>query len=293
MQQLASRIARRLAASYKVQAALHWLGVRNGPAGVPDVAEPALYPEWEPVVPRRHLWVGPDDSLVHFVRWPLEYRAYLTLLCGLRTDSAVLELGCNHGRTALALLDYLRPPGRYEGLDILPEHIAFARREIQTRFPHFGFTVADVHNSTYNPAGRVPAESYRFPYPDASFDVVYAASLFTHLLPPATSNYLRESRRVLRPDGACLVSVFLLDDYRHRGPRATAAYRFDHRLDAFPGVATVNPRRPEDIVAYEAKRIRDMAEAAGFRVERMLPGYWSDVHALAVNEQDLVLLMPA
>src|SRR5262245_59563044 len=126
-------MTRRVADSYKVQAALQWLGLRNGPPGVADVAEPALYREWEAVVPPRYLWVGPGDSLVHFVRWPLEYRAYLTLLCGLRTDSSVLELGCNHGRTALGLLDYLRAPGRYEGLDILPDRVAYARQAIQAR----------------------------------------------------------------------------------------------------------------------------------------------------------------
>ena len=293
MRMIASKVARRVADSYKVQAALRWLGLRSQPPGVPHVAEPALYREWEAVVPPRYLWVGPGDSLAHFVRWPLEYRAYLTLLCGLRTDSAVLELGCNHGRTALGLLDYLRTPGRYEGLDILPDHVAFARQEIQQRFPNFSFTVADIHNRTYNPAGRLPAENYRFPYPDGSFDVIYAASLFTHLLPPATLNYLCESRRVLRAGGACLFSFFVLDDYPQRGPRATAAYRFDHSLETFPGVATVNPQRPEDIVAYATVRIREMAKVAGFRVERVLPGYWSDAHPSSVNEQDLVLLTPA
>jgi hypothetical protein len=46
---------------------------------------PVTYPHWGPLIPSRHLWVGPRDPLVHFLRWPWEYRAYLILLCELRT----------------------------------------------------------------------------------------------------------------------------------------------------------------------------------------------------------------
>ena len=49
--------------------------------------------------------------------------------------------------------------------------------------------------------------------PDASFDVIYAASLFTHLLPDETRNYFCETRRVLKPTGRCLFSFFHLDHY--------------------------------------------------------------------------------
>jgi hypothetical protein len=40
-----------------------------------------------------------------------------------------------------------------------------------------------VKSREYNPSGAVEAASYRFPFDAAAFDVVYAASLFTHLLP--------------------------------------------------------------------------------------------------------------
>ena len=59
------------------------------------------------IIPPRELWVGRDDSLSHFLMWPYEYRVYLTLLCEMRQDASVLELGCNHGRTMLALPRYL------------------------------------------------------------------------------------------------------------------------------------------------------------------------------------------
>jgi SAM-dependent methyltransferase len=77
-----------------------------------------LTPEEDALVPPRDLWIGPDDPISHYYRWVWEYLAYLTLLAGLQRTSAVLELGCGHGRTARGLLDYMRSPGRYVGLDV-------------------------------------------------------------------------------------------------------------------------------------------------------------------------------
>jgi SAM-dependent methyltransferase len=47
----------------------------------------------------------------------------------------------------------------------------------------------------------------RFPAGDSSVDVVFAASLFTHLLEPDSRHYLREVRRVLAPRGRALLSI--------------------------------------------------------------------------------------
>ncbi|MFY9549888.1 MAG: class I SAM-dependent methyltransferase [Thermoanaerobaculia bacterium] len=249
---------------------------------------PLLYDSWTSLIPPRDLWVGAADPLVQFVRWPLEYRNYLPLLCGMRRDSSVLELGCHHGRTMLGLVDYLRPPGRYEGLDIMPRQIEFAQRHIHKAFPNFNFTLADVHSQTYNPEGRISAETYRFPYPDASFDVIYAASLFTHLLPQATANYLRESRRVLHPGGRCLFSFLVLENYRNKGPEAWFELRYP--LQGFDRVAIRDPENPESLIAYETSFVEEMATKAGLKLERVIPGFWSDRHDLTVNEHDLFLL---
>jgi len=254
---------------------------------------PLLWPNLRPLVPPRALWVGPQDPFVHFVRWMWEFRAYLVLLCDLGSDSAVLELGCNHGRTMLGLVDYLRPPGRYEGLDIMPAQIAFAQERIQAAYPHCRFTLADIYNQIYNPGGRLAADAYVFPYADASFDVAYAASLFTHLTPPAASTYLRQTRRVLKPGGRALYSFFVLDHYRGPGTSAWEGYEFNHPLPGHADVAVFNPAMPEQIIAYGSCAITRMAEDAGLRVERILPGFWSATQTRSLNEQDLVLLRAA
>ena len=289
MRKLLGRTTDRLAHSHKLQSVLFYLGVRKAPPGTLPLESPLLYREWEPLVPSRDLWPNSKDDFVHYVRWPFEDRAYLTLLCGMRRDAAVLELGCNHGRTMLALTDYLRPPGRYEGLDIRPDEIKFAQTHIHAAHPLFNFTHADIYNQMYNPRGRLNAETFRFPYPDSSFDVVFAASLFTHLLPPAAANYFKESRRVLREGGKCLFSFLLADFYRQRGP--AACFDFPHSLGEFEGrVAVHDETNPEAIVAYERSLVDELAAAARLKAESLLPGYWSDAGELSVNEQDLFLL---
>lgn len=168
--------------------------------------------------------------------------------------------------------------------------VAFAKREIESRFPWFQFTVADVHNSVYNPAGKTPAEEYEFPYRDQQFDVIYAASLFTHLLPRATRRYFAETSRVLRPGGRCLYSFFLLDHYDGKGKSAAELYEFEHPVDGEDAVAVHNSDVPEQVVAYSGVAVSDIANRAGLQVERILPGFWSTTAQWSLNEQDLVVL---
>ena len=249
-----------------------------------------LNPEEDALVPPRHLWIGPRDPISHYYRWVWEYLAYLTLLCDLRRESSMLELGCGHGRTARGLLGYLRAPGRYAGLDVDRVRIEDAQARIQSRQPAFQFIWADVHNAHYNPCGSTPAASYRFPFPDEAFEVIYAASLFTHLLPDETRNYFHESRRVLKPGGKCLFSMFLLDHYRGQGTTSSPLYEFNHPLPEHPGVAVRDLAHPDALIGYSLEQITSVAEEAGLRLLRVIPGLWSESPGLAVNEQDLMLV---
>jgi len=249
-----------------------------------------LTPEEDALVPPRRLWIEPRDPISHYYRWIWEYLAYLTLLCGLHRDSSVLELGCGHGRTAHGLLHYLRHPGFYRGLDVDRTRLWEAQSRIQRGHPNFQFIWADVYNRHYNPEGRYQAECYVFPFEDETFDVVYAASVFTHLLPDETSNYFCQTRRVLKPEGKCLFSFFLLDHYRGRGSTISPVYEFEHPFPGHPGVAVRDPLRPDDLIGYSIQQVEVLAKRAGLRVLRVIPGLWSNSSDWAVHEQDLVLL---
>lgn len=272
----------------RLRAALRGFG---GPAATTpsSPAVPLVYPGWERLIPPRDLWAGPDDPFIHFARWSWEYLAYLTLLCGLRRDGTVLEIGCNHGRTMLGLAAYLGPSARYEGLDILPRQVAFAREAAKELPFQAAFQVADVYNGTYNPEGRHRASEYRFPWADATFDVAYAASVFTHLVPEDAENYLRETARVLKPGGRALYSFFVLDSYRGAGRTGSSLYEFEYPLGADGEVAVKDPARPEAVIAYRKSWIDRAAAASGLALLRVVPGLWPDGTGFGVHEQDLVL----
>jgi SAM-dependent methyltransferase len=139
------------------------------------------------------------------------YADYCRTLCRLGPGHRLLDLGCGAGPLAVALLGYLSPPGSYEGLDILPDAVAWCRHRITSHFPHFRFQLVDVANRDYNPAGSLDPNEYRLPYPDAHFDVVQLRSVFTHMGPREVHHYLRQIARVLRPEGRCLTTFNLLN----------------------------------------------------------------------------------
>lgn len=249
-----------------------------------------LDPHEDALVPPRSLWIGPRDPISHYYRWIWEYLAYLTLLTDLRRQHMVLELGCGHGRTARGLLEYLRHPGGYFGLDVDGARIADAKARIEARIPNFRFIHADVYNRQYNPEGQAHSSGYVFPFADEMFDVVYAASLFSHLLPDETANYFLQSARVLKRGGKCLFSFFLLDNYRGPGTTSSPDYVFEHPLEKHDGVAVRFREYPDRLIGYTQSTMEQFARTAGLRVVRVIPGLWNQSTDWAVNEQDMLLL---
>jgi len=98
------------------------------------------------------------------------------------------------------------------------------------------------------------ASDYRFPYDDASFDVVSAASVFTHMLPEAAERYFRTAR-VLKRGGRAVFSCFLLDNDVAGRERPLGfgrdAFNFDHSFgDYGDDFAIVVPSNPEQMTAF-------------------------------------------
>jgi hypothetical protein len=82
----------------------------------------------------------------------------------------------------------LSTQGSYEGFEIVKTKVDFLKRTFPKKYPNFGFVWANIHNTAYNPHGEIRPADYRFPYEDASFEIVYAASVFTHMLPDAPAS---------------------------------------------------------------------------------------------------------
>jgi SAM-dependent methyltransferase len=163
----------------------------------------------DPLVPPHGLWFVGGES--DYKRVNQEFLGYFVNLAGLRPDHRVLDVGCGIGVMASSLTSFLDPQGSYAGFDIVRVGIAWAQKNIASRFPNFSFIHADIFNKHYNPKGRLSSSSFRFPFEDASFDFVFLKSVFTHLLPDSIQNYLQEIRRVMKPSGTCLATIFLMN----------------------------------------------------------------------------------
>lgn len=209
---------------------------------------------------------------------------YLRALASLRPTDRVLDLGCGIGRTARVLTRELRAPGSYDGLDIVPESVEWCRRRYgrtRTRAP-FRFTCTDAHNTLYNPRGARPSASNPLPYPDGAFDLVFAISLFTHLLQDSADHYIGESRRTLAPGGRMLLTWFLLTDLEAPAP----AIDF---VSASGVAAVADPVNPEAAVAYPENWLRERVAAHGLTLREPIHyGSWRGTSSLCY--QDIVVI---
>ncbi|MFN2634927.1 MAG: class I SAM-dependent methyltransferase [Thermoanaerobaculia bacterium] len=187
-------------------------------------------------------------------------------------ESDVVDIGCGVGKSAVALRDFqymgTRFEGSYHGFDVDPEMVAWCR----AHFPpdRFRFTRVDARSTVYNPGGTVEAQ--RLDRPDASADLVFSQSLFSHLLENDIRQTLAESRRILRPGGVMLMTFFCMDDLRALDLLG-GRWSFSHGI----GPAFVENRSyPESAVAYARDWMLAAANAAGFREARViLPSYQS------------------
>jgi SAM-dependent methyltransferase len=242
----------------------------------------------DPLIPPHGLWfVGGEAD---YKQVNAEYLEYFRNLGGLRPDHRVLDVGCGIGVMASALAHFLNANGSYAGFDIVRVGIRWAQKNIASRFPNFSFTHADIFNKHYNPKGNVSPEAYRFPYEDASFDFVFVKSVFTHLLPESIQNYVREIRRVIKPTGVCLTSVFLMN------PESTDLIRRGRSsLPLIPGSNdcwVVDRKFPETAVGIAELSFLEWCEKSGLRPKPPIHyGSWCGRRDY-MSYQDVVLVSP-
>ena len=223
-------------------------------------------------LPPLHLrrYVGPLSS---FESSGAEFMGYLRSLAGLQPSERVLDIGCGCGQMALHLKNYLDERGSYVGIDIHRPSITWCEQKIARRHRNFQFAHIDVRNLAYNPKAAQPAEAYKFPFEDHSFDLILLKSVFTHMRPPEVSNYLSEVARLLKSDGRCLATFFLLND-----EQATLASKGANDLAFNFGEGEwryVHEHSPESAVAYDEDFVMQLLEKYGLVVEKKLYGRWS------------------
>ncbi len=137
---------------------------------------------------------------------------------GLLDGMTVYDLGCGCGRTAQALVRH-GWQGHYTGADVVQELID----ELARQCPGYDVLL--------NVTPRIVA-------PDASLDMVFHWSVFTHFYPGESYLYTADAFRALKPGGKMIFSFLELEDVEHDRvwnanlDHLRAANRAEH-LDAF------------------------------------------------------------
>jgi SAM-dependent methyltransferase len=126
---------------------------------------------------------------------------------GLGPRKRVLDWGCGAGRLAIGIKHLMGHVADYHGVDIQPELLGWAKDHLTDE--HTRFTLVDAHNARYNPDGE---QSFHIPADDGSVDVLYAYSVFSHMLTHDLAGYGATIARILAPEGRAWVTAFVEED---------------------------------------------------------------------------------
>jgi ubiquinone/menaquinone biosynthesis C-methylase UbiE len=216
-----------------------------------------------------------------------EFLQYFIEFGGIKPNERVLDVGCGIGGMAVPLTRYLDKGGSYEGFDIVADGINWCRKKITSKYPNFHFQLADVFNKNYNPKGRHKASEYKFPYENESFDFVFLKSVFTHMLPQDMENYLCEITRVLKRDGRCFITFFLLNKEALQlinAGKSTLDFKYE-----FGEFRTIDTNTPEAAVCYDEIYVLGLYEKYGLKIKQPIRhGNWCG-RSNFLNGQDIII----
>lgn len=161
-------------------------------------------------------------------------------------DGRMLDIGCGTGNFIKAMS---RLGFQVDGVEISPE-------------------AAQLANAQFAASGRAPVvcgvlEDAR--YPDETFDIITLWHVIEHLPDPART--LREIRRVLKPNGRCVIQTPKLDS-----PEARMFGAYWAGLDS-----------PRHLWIFSDQTLERMANAAGLKVERRINGVSYGIFKLSLK----------
>jgi SAM-dependent methyltransferase len=198
------------------------------------------------------------------------------VLEGLSPRSRVLDFGSGCGRTARQLLAADPRPASYLGVDLHRGMVDWCQRHLTPIDPAFRFVHHDVESPCLNPGDK--PRTLPLPADDASFDLVYAASVFTHLRESQVPAYLQECARVLAPGGVVRATWFLFDK------------RPFPMMQAFQNAVYVNDEDPTNAAVFDREWFLRLVAELGLAVTAVVPPairgfhWWVDLQHVGDGE---------
>ncbi len=247
-----------------------------------DIFEKIVGAREKMVPPRGLIYTGSGD----FVKAGNTFLELFVKHAGLKPHHRVLDIGSGIGRMARPLTTYLSNEGSYEGFDLVERGVRWCNKNISSKYPAFKFKKVNLINDLYTSKGE-NAGNFVFPYNDNEFDFVFLISVFTHMVPNEVENYMKEISRVLKPGGKCFSTFFILNEDAVNKMQ-TSNFYFSKDMGYYrlmdEKVKSANVAFNEDYL------IEKLINANGFRVNKILPGYWSDQNSKEkVDFQDIIV----
>lgn len=227
-----------------------------------------------------------DRGLNHIVGggdpWEVARQNFTALhyLTQLQPTMRILDFGCGCGRVAVPLLDFLSPEGRYVGVDIIPAMVEFCHREIASEYDNASFYLSPDHNGMYDKfkqadGSELPRLAKLAELGEASFDVIIAFSVFTHLTHKDASRYLALLAKLLKPGGKLFASCFLINESSRellREGKSTTPFGTDVTEDKQTYYADC--QEPLTCVGFPERELEAMGHACGLEPFVTYYGHW-------------------
>jgi cyclopropane fatty-acyl-phospholipid synthase-like methyltransferase len=176
-----------------------------------------------------------DEALKHAFRlYQLFKRLYEAHSGVLDSSAAVLDFGCGWGRIARFFLREV-DPSRLWGIDVNEKAVTVCKQT--SRWGTYRTT------SPFAPST----------FPDESFDLIYAYSVFSHLSEPCHASWIMDFARILRPGGIVIVSTWSRE-FIERCAEMRLEPDLDSRPEPYQRVAGAFSDMDGVLEAYDAGR---------------------------------------
>jgi len=219
------------------------------------------------IPPKGKIYIGHGD----FKRQGDKLLDQLIKHANLQPEQRVLDVGCGIGRLAVPLTKYLNNQGSYEGFDIVKSGIKWCKKNISKSYPNFKFKHIDLKNDLYNLSTDKEAKNFIFPYKDNEFDLVFLFSVFTHMTPLDVDNYLEQINRVLKPNGICFATFFILNEEIKKLMDNYDGLKFIYDKGDY---VLLDKKVHEANVAYKENYLKDLITKDKFKIEQIYYGWW-------------------